>query len=155
MMEVIASFNKNITAKIAYDASSNLIKQGFVDIRNIAPLMDVKIGLVQTLSSEIVEKIWDYRSLEESVMDRKRYTDEFDMGMTFTGRTNAQGNMYARVAVYNGNGLFAENDKLKKIAFAAGNWFDKSSVIEIYVDYENRCGRILSVGKKNGSYVRR
>ena len=131
------SFNKNVTAMIAYDASRNFINQGFVDVKNIMPLMDLKIGLMQTLSSEITEKIWDYRSLEASVLNRKSYTDEFDMGMTFTGSINAQGTSYARVAIYNGNGVLPENNKLKKIAFAVGNWFDKSSVMEIYADFEN------------------
>jgi hypothetical protein len=130
-------FNKNVTARILYNADNNVFQQGFVDIRNIVPLMDVKIGLMQTLSSEVTEKIWDYRSLEATVLDRKGYTNEFDMGMTLTGRTNAQGNSYARLAVYNGNGVLPENNKLKKIAFAAGNWFDKSSVLEVYADYEN------------------
>ena len=131
------SFNKNVTAMIAYDASRNFINQGFVDVKNIMPLMDLKIGLMQTLSSEITEKIWDYRSLEASVLNRKSYTNEFDMGMTFTGSINAQGTSYARVAIYNGNGVLAENNKLKKIAFAIGNWFDKSTVMEVYADYEN------------------
>ncbi len=131
------SYNKNVTAMIAYDASRNFINQGFVDVKNIMPLMDLKIGLMQTLSSEITEKIWDYRSLEASVLDRKGYTNEFDMGMTFTGSINAQGTSYARLAIYNGNGVLPENNKLKKIAFAVGNWFDKSSVMEIYADFEN------------------
>lgn len=131
------TYNKDISARIVYDASVNLIKQGFADIKNLAPMMDLKIGLSQTLSSEVVEKIWDYRSLEATVLDKRGLTDEFDMGLTLTGRMNTQGTMYGRLAVYNGNGLAAENDKLKKIALAFGNWFDKSSVLELYVDYEN------------------
>ncbi len=131
------TFNKNVDAKIEYDANGNAFQQGFIDIRNIVSMLDVKIGLMQTLSSEVTEKIWDYRSLEASVLDRKGYTNEFDMGMTFTGKMNVQGSMYARLAVYNGNGLLPENNKLKKLAFVAGDWFDKSSVMEVYADYEN------------------
>ncbi len=134
------SFNKNINAKIVYDGSSNLLEQGFVDIKNIAPMVDVKIGLTQTLSSEVIEQIWGYRSLDATILDRKGYTDEFDMGLTITGRTNTQGTSYARLAVYNGNGVLPENDKIKKIGFAVGNWFDKFSVLELYVDYENLIG---------------
>jgi hypothetical protein len=130
-------FSKEVTGKIVYDASSNQLQQGFVDVRNVVSSVDLKIGLMQTLSSEVTEKIWDYRSLEATVLDRKKFTDEFDMGLTITGRTDAQGSMYARLAVYNGNGLLPENDKVKKIAFAAGTWFDKSSVMELYADYEN------------------
>ena len=134
------SINKNVSSLIEYDAANKLLEQGFVDVKNLMPSIDVKIGLMQTLSSELNYKMWDYRSLEASALDRKGFTDEFDMGLTITGRIDARGNSYARLAVYNGNGLVAENDKLKKIAFAAGNWFDKYSVLEAYVDYENLLG---------------
>ncbi|MDP1677403.1 MAG: hypothetical protein Q8L88_11115 [Bacteroidota bacterium] len=142
------SYNKNVTGRIVYDASSNFMKQAFVDVRNITSLVDLKVGMMQTLSSEVTEKIWDYRSLEATVLDRKGFTDEFDMGLTITGRTNAQGTSYARLAVYNGNGLLAENDKVKKLALAVGNWFDKYSVLEAYVDYENLPGGKSTIDAK-------
>ncbi|MBP6672910.1 MAG: hypothetical protein KA247_07155 [Bacteroidetes bacterium] len=142
------SFNKNVTAKIEYDANANTLLQGFVDVRNIVTQVDLKVGAVQTLSSEVVEKIWDYRSMEASVLDRKAYAHEFDRGITITGRTDAHGTMYARFAVYNGNGTAAENNKVKKLAFAFGTWLDKSSVLEAYVDFENLpAGKNILMGK--------
>ncbi|MFA5832709.1 MAG: hypothetical protein WDA22_04435 [Bacteroidota bacterium] len=142
------SYNKDISAKLVYDGTGNVLKQGYAEVKNIGPMMDLKLGLNQTLSSEIVEKIWDYRSLEATVLDKKGMTNEFDMGLTLTGRVNPQGTTYARLAVYNGSGLAIENDKLKKLALVIGNWFDKSSVIELYVDYENvGGGRSTLTGK--------
>jgi hypothetical protein len=142
------SFNKDVSASVVYDASANILTEGYAEIKNLAPMMDMKAGLSQTLSSEVVEKIWDYRSLEATVLDKKGMTNEFDMGLTLTGRTNAQGTTYARLAVYNGTGVTAENDKVKKFAMAVGNWFDKSSVLELYVDYENvGGGRSTITGK--------
>lgn len=134
------SFNKNVTAKVDYDAGSNSLLQAYVDLKNITSMVDLKIGAMQTLSSETIERIWEYRSLEGNVLDRKGYTHEFDKGLSLSVRSNAQGTIYGNLAVYNGNGLAAENNKLKKIALSAGSWLDKSSVVEAYVDYENLNG---------------
>lgn len=131
------SFTRDVSATVVYDASTNLLTQGFAEIKNLVPLMDMKVGLSQTLSSDIVEKIWEYRSLDATILDKKGLTNEFDMGLTLTGRTNAQGTSYASVAMYNGTGSAVENNKVKKYAMAAGNWFNKSTVLELYADYEN------------------
>ena len=130
-------YSKDVTAMIVYDASANVLQQGFAEIRNLGPMMDLKVGLSQTLSSETVDKIWEYRSLDATVLDKNGMTNEFDMGLTLTGRMNSQGTTYAKLAVYNGSGTAPENDKLKKLALGIGNWFDKSSVLDLYVDYEN------------------
>lgn len=66
------SFNKDVSASVVYDASANILTEGYAEIKNLAPMMDMKAGLSQTLSSEVVEKIWDYRSLEATVLDKKR-----------------------------------------------------------------------------------
>ncbi|MFZ4619937.1 MAG: hypothetical protein ACOYNS_05215 [Bacteroidota bacterium] len=134
------SYNKNVTAVVEYDANSNVLIQGNVDLKNIVPMMDLKLGLMQTLSSEIVDRIWEYRSLEASVLDRRGYTHEFDKGLALTGKMNSQGTTYLRFAAYNGNGIAAENNKMKKLAVVVGSWLDKSSAIEAYVDYENLNG---------------
>jgi hypothetical protein len=142
------SFSPNVSAKVVYDASANVLKQGYVDVRNVFSQVDLKVGMSQTVASETMDKIWQYRSLEANVLDRKGMTQEFDMGFTVTGRTDAQGTTYGRLAVYNGSGIAAENDKTKKIALALGNWFDKSSMVEVYVDYENfSSGRSAITGK--------
>ncbi len=142
------SFNKNVIARVDYDAGSNSLLQAYVDMKNIISMVDLKIGAMQTLSSETVEKIWEYRSLEGNVLDRKGYTHEFDKGLSIGGRSNVQGSIYGNLAFYNGNGVAAENDKLKKIAFSAGSWLDKSSVIEVYADYENRNGGKSTINTK-------
>ncbi len=129
-------YAKGISARIVYDGSSNSMKQAFVNMTNLFSNIDLRIGLNQTLSSETVEKIWAYRSMDATVLDRKGMTQEFDMGFTLTGRSDAQGSMYGRFAMYNGTGTGAENNESKKFAFSAGYWLNKSSVAELYVDYE-------------------
>ncbi|NUN70414.1 MAG: hypothetical protein HUU02_11955 [Bacteroidetes bacterium] len=132
------SFSGDVTAAVMYDGAANALQQGYVDIRNLAPLVDLRIGLSQTLASETPERFWQgYRALGKPVLERLNVNQEFDMGLTVTARTDAPGSSYARLAVYNGSGTAAENDKLKKLALAVGNWFGSSSILEVYADYEN------------------
>ena len=134
------SFSKQISAKVEYDANANALLQGYVDVANIVPLVDLKVGAMQTIVSETIEKLWEYRSLGGNILDRKGYAHEFDRGVMITGKMNAHGTTYGRLAIYNGNGTAAENDKMKKLAVGFGNWFDKNSVIETYADFENLPG---------------
>lgn len=134
------SFNKQISAKIEYDVNANALLQGYVDLVNIIPQVDLKVGAMQTIVSETIEKVWEYRSLAGNILDRKGYAHEFDRGITITGKTSVHGTTYARLAIYNGNGIAVENDKIKKLAIGFGSWFDKNSVIESYADYENLPG---------------
>lgn len=134
------SYSKHVAAKIEYDANANALLQGYVDVVNIVPFFDLRVGAMQTIVSETIEKVWEYRSLSANILDRKGYVHEFDRGVMITGKMNAHGTTYGRLAIYNGNGTAAENDKMKKLAVGFGNWFDKNSVIETYADYENLPG---------------
>jgi hypothetical protein len=141
------SFSRDVNALVMVDASSGLLQQGFINIRNLITQIDLKMGKMQTLSSETVEKVWHYRSLDATALDKAGFTDEFDNGVTFTSRTDANGTSYARLAAYNGTGG-TETDKIKKYGLALGSWLDQSSVIEMYADYENvGSGRSTITGK--------
>jgi len=141
-------FSRDVSSRIAYNASANALEEAEISVKNIQPMIDVKLGMMKTLSSATVEKIWRYRSLDQSILDRLGFTKEFDAGAELTGRMNAQGTAYVAIAVYNGTGTFTDTDKLKKIGFSAGNWFGKSSVFELSVDYENiGSGKSIATGK--------
>lgn len=141
-------FSRDVSSRIAYNASANALEEAAIFVKSIQPMIDVKLGMMKTLSSATVEKIWRFRSLDQSILDRLGYTNEFDAGAELTGRMNAQGSSYAAIAVYNGTGTFIDTDKLKKIGFSAGNWFNRSSVLEVYIDYENvGSGKSVVTGK--------
>ena len=53
-----------------------------------------------------------------------------------------------KAAVYNGNGTAPENNKLKKTAIAIGDWLDRSSVVEVYADFENLSGNQNAINAK-------
>lgn len=132
------SFSGDVSAAVLYDGASGTLQQGFVEIRNLAPLLDLRVGMGQTLSSEAPEKMWPaYRALGKPILERSKMNQEFDMGLTLTARTDPQGSSYARLAVYNGSGTAVENNKQKKLAMAVGYWISNASLLEVYVDYEN------------------
>jgi hypothetical protein len=132
------SFSGDVSAAVMYDGASGTMQQAFVDIRNLAPLVDLRLGMGQTLSSESPERMFPaFRALGKPVLERSKMNQEFDMGLTMTARTDPQGSSYARVAVYNGNGPAAENNKQKKLAMSVGYWINSASLLEVYVDYEN------------------
>ena len=141
------SFTNDVSVLLTYDAGSATLHQANVSVRNLVTQLDMKMGKMLTMATETVEKVWHYRSLEQTMLDRTGLTDEFDNGVVFTGRTDAAGSMYARLAVYNGTGG-AETDKLKKFGLSIGNWFDRSTILEVYADYENvGMGRSTITGK--------
>ena len=142
------SFSRDAAARIQYDGASNTILQAYAEVRNIQSFLDIKIGRMQTLSTETMEKVWDYRALAPSVLERSGLTHEFDMGLALTGRLNTSGALYMKAAVYNGNGTAPENNKLKKTAIAIGDWLDRSSVVEVYADFENLSGNQNAINAK-------
>lgn len=142
------TFSRDVAARLQYDGASNTILQAYAELRNIQSFFDIRIGRMQTLSSETIEKVWDYRALAPSILDRGGFAHEFDMGLALTGRLNSSGAMYVKAAIYNGNGTAPETDKLKKAALSFGNWLDRSSVIEVYADYENYAGSQNAINAK-------
>lgn len=141
------SFSRDVNALVMIDASTGTLQQGFINYKNLISQVDMKMGKMQTLSSETVEKVWQYRSMDATALDKAGFTNEFDNGVAFTGRTDANGTSYGRLAAYNGTGG-AENDKIKKYGLSLGSWLDKSSVVELYADYENvGNGRSTITGK--------
>jgi hypothetical protein len=144
---------KFVSASIAYDAAADDLLEGFVSVDNIVPMVGVSMGLMQTPASPTVQKIWGYRSLGPSVLNRFGYVKEYDLGASVSMRMNPQGTAYASIMF--GNGAKAAftpagdiDDKDKKVYFNAGNWFDRSNVVELYVDFENvGQGRSAVTGK--------
>lgn len=141
------SFTKDVSVLLTYDAGIATLHQANISVKNLVAQLDMKMGKMLTIATETGEKVWQYRSLDQTMLDRIGLTNEFDNGVVFTGRTDAAGSTYARLAVYNGTGG-AETDKLKKFGLSVGNWFDRSNVLEVYADYENvGMGRSTITGK--------
>lgn len=131
------AFTRDVSANIEYDAASAGVLQAYADVKNLAPMVDLRMGLMRNPSAETIEKIWEYRSLDAFVLERNGLLNEFDQGVLITARTNPMGSSYATLGVYNGSGTAAETNKIKKYTFTAGMWFDRYNMAELYVDYEN------------------
>lgn len=150
MLGVDYAFSPAVTSKIEYDAGGGLgLMQAFVNVHNLMNGMDLRLGRMIGPSTETVQKFWEYRALGAGVLERTPgMLHEYDNGILFTARTDAAGSAYARLGIFNGTGPIAETDKVKKYAMTVGNWFDRGSMAELYVDFENvGAGRSTITGK--------
>jgi hypothetical protein len=109
----------------------------YIEWKNLVPLSNIYFGISSTPSIALAEKIWGYRSLEKVILDRNGLVTIDDMGVGIKGRLVSDGSVGYAFMVGNGEGVKLENDKLKKIY---GEFYFapmKSSVVELYADYEN------------------
>lgn len=149
MLGVEYAFSPAVTSKIEYDAGGGLgLMQAFVNVHDLMSGVDLRFGRLIDPSAETVQKFWEYRALGAGVLERTGLLHEYDNGVLFTARTDAAGSSYARIGIFNGTGPVAETDKVKKYAMTVGNWFDRGSMAELYVDFENvGGGRSTITGK--------
>lgn len=128
------AFNRNLSTRIMYEASGNYLREGFVKWDNLFPQHSLTFGLMKTEATKLTEKLWGYRSLDKMMLDRIGFLQTYDKGVELSGKMDA---MYYNVMVGNGAGSGPETNKLKKIYTSFGMWLDKSSVVDVYVDFEN------------------
>ncbi|HUF09423.1 MAG TPA: hypothetical protein VMO47_08895 [Rhodothermales bacterium] len=71
------------------------------------------------------EKIWGYRSLEKTIMDRQGVSSSRDMGVSAAGALAGDGELTYSLMVGNNNSIRGEDDKYKRVygqlAFLSGN----------------------------------
>ena len=131
------TFNQDFSARIVYDPNAALLHEGNIHWTNIFPMHAFTIGKIQTSAEQTAEKVFGYRSLGAMLFNRNGYAPEFDMGFSLYGKLDPQGMMYYTLGVTNGSGTSADPDKIKKYSLNLGLAPDKSSVLEVYADYEN------------------
>jgi hypothetical protein len=112
------------------------VKDAYVKWRS-GPALEVLIGLVPTAAVETVERVWGYRSLEKTVLDLHRVISTRDLGVAAMGT-------YGRVKYHlhagNGAGTGSETNEGKKVGGAFSLAPTKTTVFEVYADYEDRPG---------------
>ena len=93
------------------------------------------------------EKIWGYRSLEKTIMDRQGVSSSRDMGVSSTGGLAGDGELTYSLMVGNNNSIRGEDDKYKRVygqlAFLSDNV--AASVGGDYASGEDRNGVTASV----------
>jgi hypothetical protein len=113
------------------------IDQAYIQWKNLVPLSSIYFGLSSTPPMALAEKFWGYRSLKEVFLVSTGLMSINDMGAGIKGKLVSDGSVGYALMVGNGKGVKSENDKFKKIY---GEFYFtpmKSSVVELYADYEN------------------
>lgn len=78
--------------------------------KNIYPQADLVIGQMSTLAfSHVVEKIWNYRSIEKTIVDQRSIRSSSDMGVAVYGSFDSLGNYGYNLMIGNGNGTRPED----------------------------------------------
>lgn len=132
-------FNRDFSARVVYDPTDSIgIQEANIMWMNVLPMHSLSFGMMHTTAEQTAEKVFSYRSLGPMLFNRVAYAPEYDAGLVWYGKFDPQGMMHYSLSVANGSGTFPDNDKIKKFALTFGLAPDKASIIELYVDYENR-----------------
>lgn len=116
----------------------------------------VYMGLSSTLTWNVSESVWGYRSVEKTIMDRRKIASSADIGIAYYMRLDEDGKVNARVMLANGSGQSSETDKYKKI-YGLLHFEPGSLNLTAYVDWEKRAGNqdrttfaaFIGIKKKN------
>ena len=76
---------------------------------------DMVIGVQGPPVFTLSEKVWGYRSLERTIMDRQAVSSSRDMGVSATGGLAANGDLTYSLMVGNNNSVRGEDDKYKRL----------------------------------------
>lgn len=95
----------------------------------------LQMGLFPVSTNAFDEKFWGNRFLDKVVIDRLGLGAPTDFGISYKG--NLISDLNFNLAVVNGTGIKAENDKNKKILLALQYKFSDNISMELYNDYEN------------------
>lgn len=61
------------------------------------------------------ERVWGYRSLERTILDRVRVASSRDMGILARGKVTSDGNLTYALMLANNNGVRGEDDRYKRV----------------------------------------
>ena len=76
---------------------------------------NVSFGAQSPGKWNVSEKMWGYRSLEKTIMDRTKIASSRDLGVVFTGPITADGRIKYNLMAANNSGGKAETDKYKRV----------------------------------------
>lgn len=113
------------------------VKTAFLEWKEIIPLGGLLLGLVPTPTwSLLSEKVWNYRSIEKTIIDYRALGSASDIGIMLRGKFDSAGTVNYVAMIGNGNGQKPENDKFKKYYLSLSAKPIKEFVVEGYADYQ-------------------
>ncbi len=128
-------------------------KRAFLEWKNLVPQASIFIGLSSTPTFDLMEREWNYRSVEKTLTDWRFNTTSSDFGIAVKGKIDADGMLSYHVMIANGAGQSAENDKYKRVMASLTIRPLKDLFIDLYGDYTDAVGsKPVSTYKITGGY---
>jgi len=113
------------------------VKTAYLEWKEFLTNHSFFIGLVPTPTwSTLTERLWNYRSIEKTILDFRGLGIPSDIGMQLRGRSDARGSISYVVMVGNGTGQRPENNRYKKYYASLCAKPIEPFVLEAYADFE-------------------
>lgn len=113
------------------------VKTAYLEWKELLANHSLFIGLVPTPTwSILTEPIWNYRSIEKTILDFRGMGVASDIGVQLRGRSDARGSISYVVMVGNGTGQRPENNRSKKYYASVSAKPSDRFVLETYADFE-------------------
>lgn len=117
------------------------VKTAYLEWKDIIPTGNLLFGLVPTPTwSLLSEKVWNYRSIEKTIIDYRGLGVASDIGIMMRGKFDNEGMFNYVAMIGNGNGQKPESNKYKKYYLSLSAKPVKEVVVEGYADYEPAFG---------------
>jgi hypothetical protein len=113
------------------------VKTAYLEWKDVIPYGSLYLGLVPTPTwSLLSEKVWNYRTIEKTIIDYRGFGSASDIGVQMRG-TFDEGGVVSYVAMFgNGSGQKPEINKYKKYYGSVSVKPVKEVVLEAYADFE-------------------
>jgi len=98
------------------------------------------LGISPPPTFAVIEKIWDYRSVEKIPLDLQKMASSRDFGLSIKGKFDDKGVVKYHLMFSNGSSNKQEIDKGKSGMFSLGLYPSKELVLEVYGDYAANSG---------------
>jgi hypothetical protein len=138
-------FSPSFTGEILFSYEGNLdgsgdrgvlLKVADIKWKNVFPNADFVIGLQFTPSFVLLEeKVWAYRSIEKTILDKNKIAVPTDLGAGLQGAFDDGKNFGYDLLYADATGTKPENDRYKKLyADVWGKFLDQKIIIDLYGD---------------------
>ena len=96
------------------------------------------VGLSPTPTWSFTEKVWGYRSVEKTIIDRNKIGSSRDLGVFFESPVDSEGRVKIQLMLGNGNSNKSESNNDKKGYVRLDLVPSKTFGVNLYADYETR-----------------
>jgi len=112
------------------------IKNAYLTWKNFIPNATIYFGAQGTPIWKVSEKTWGYRSVEKTIMDKRKVGSSSDMGLAVKGKLSESSSFGYHVLVANGEGKKGEKNQYKKVFVSLPIKILEDFQLVPYADYE-------------------